>query len=72
MKFSNRFTACSSYPIDMKLGRMIADISLHNRYEQDISGAGEDVRISEFLVDVVCTCSLVSPSQESLFALSDR
>ena len=40
LKFSNRFTAYSTYPIELNLGRMILDISLHNRYEQDILGAG--------------------------------
>ena len=32
---SNRFTAYISYEIELKLGRMILDISLHNRWESD-------------------------------------
>ena len=35
LKFSNRFTACSIDPIQLKLGMIILDINLHNRYEQD-------------------------------------
>ena len=34
-KSSSRFTAYISYPLELKLGRMIQDISLHNRSEQD-------------------------------------
>ena len=36
-KSSNRFTAYSSYPIELKLGRMILDISSHNRSEPEFS-----------------------------------
>ena len=35
LKLSNRFTAYSIYPIELKLGMKILDINLHNRYEQD-------------------------------------
>ena len=35
LKFSNRFTAYSFYSIELKLGRMILDISPHNRLESD-------------------------------------
>ena len=41
LKFSNRFTAYSSYLIDLKLGRISLDINLHNRYEQTFLGADE-------------------------------
>ena len=35
LKFSNRFTAYSIDPTELKLGILILDINLHNRYEQD-------------------------------------
>ena len=35
LKSSNRFTAYSSHAIELKFGRMIHDISPHNRSEQD-------------------------------------
>ena len=35
LRSSNRFTAYSFYAIELKLGRMILDISLHNRLESD-------------------------------------
>ena len=71
LKFSNWFTAYSFYPIELKLGRMVLDISLHNCYEQDFRGAGgcQNFRI---FADVICTCFLVSPSQESLSLQSER
>ena len=72
LKFSKGVTAHSIYPIELKLCRMIPYINLHNRYEQDFLGAGEGLRISKFFADVICTGSLVSSSQKSLSARSER
>ena len=73
LKYLNRFIAYSFYPIALKIGRMVLDISLPNRYEQDCKVQGKDVRISEFFADVICKCSLVSEmSQEYLSPRSDR
>ena len=35
LKHSNRFTAYSIDPIELKLGMISLDINPHNRYEQD-------------------------------------
>ena len=35
LKFLNLVTAYNSHPIELKLGRMILDISSHNRSESD-------------------------------------
>ena len=67
-----QFTAYSSYPIELKLARMILDISVHNRYEQDFLVAQVGFRISKFFADVICICSPVSPSQKSLSLRSER
>ena len=37
----NRSTACSIYPIELKLGMKVLDINLQNRFEQDVLGAGK-------------------------------
>ena len=37
LQFTNRFTACSSYPIELKLGRMVLDISPLDRSASDCS-----------------------------------
>ena len=37
LETSNRFTAYSSYPIELKLDRMILDTGPHNRSEPDFS-----------------------------------
>ena len=39
-KSLNRFTAYSSYPFELKLGRMIPDIISHNRSELDFRSEG--------------------------------
>ena len=48
LRFSNEFTAYSN-AIELNLGKMILDINLHNRYEQDFSGPGEGLIIQNFL-----------------------
>ena len=35
LKYSNRFTVHSSDPIELKLGMIILDFNLDNRYEKD-------------------------------------
>ena len=45
LKFAHRFAAYTIHLVELKLGRMVLDINLHNRYEQDFSGAGEGLRI---------------------------
>ena len=40
LKFSNQLTAYSSYPNELKRGRMILDINLHNCYERDFQVLG--------------------------------
>ena len=71
LKSSNRYTAYNFYPIELKLGRTILNINLHNR-QQDFLGAREGLRILNFFADVICTCSLVSPSQKSLSPRCER
>ena len=41
LEISNQFTACISYLIE--LGKIILDMSLHHRYEQDSLGTGKEV-----------------------------
>ena len=48
LKYSNRFTAYSIDPIELKLGIIILDINLHNRYEQDFQSAEGELRVSNF------------------------
>ena len=36
LKFLNRSTAYNSYPTELKLDRIILDISLHNPHEKDV------------------------------------
>ena len=68
----NRFTAYTIHSIELKLGRLILDINLLNRYEQDISGTREVPSMSKFFTDVICTCSFESPKQKSLSSRSER
>ena len=58
--------AYSIYPIDLKLGMIWLDINLHNHYEQYFLGVGKGLRISNYFADIICTSSLVSPSQKFL------
>ena len=50
LKFSNRFTARYSIgPIELKLGMIILDNNVHNRYEQDFQVQGRGSEIQNFL-----------------------
>ena len=51
LKFSNRFTAYSIDPIELKLGMIILDINLHNRYMRVFGGAVEGQKIPKFFPD---------------------
>ena len=62
-------TAYSYYPIEVELGRMVLDISLHSRYGQDLLEQWGEDQNSEFFANVICTCSFVSPSQISIFSI---
>ena len=60
MKFSNRITAYSIGPIELKLRMIILDINLHNPHEENFLVAGGGTQNSKVFADVICTCSLVS------------
>ena len=70
LKFSNRFTAYSSDPIDLKFGMVILDINLHNRYEQDFLGAREGSRIPKVLAYVICTYMFLCLAVADIFISS--
>ena len=49
LKSSNRFTAYSFYPIELKLDRTIPDINPHNRSELDFSISFQGARLLKYL-----------------------
>ena len=55
LKSSNRFPVYSFYPIELKLGRMILDVGLHNQYEQEFLGGERVCQNFGIFADAICT-----------------